>query len=91
MESFRFYSLWPTFGKWEEQNNSVGKTGKGSLFCGNFVNFSQISEPQLFVFVFFLCTNIFLSLDKSTQHFYSFTFLSKGGGPLTTSLHIQAS
>ena len=53
-ESVPFYPLGPTFGKWEEQNNSVYKTGKGSMFSANFGNFSQISELQLFVIVFYV-------------------------------------
>ena len=77
MESFRFYSLWPTFGKWEEQNNSVGKTGKGSLFCGNFVNFSQISENQLFVVVFSYVQIHFYHLIKALNTFTVLPFCLK--------------
>ena len=68
-ESFPFYPLWPAFGKWEELN---GKTGKGSIFCVNVGNFSQISKPKIIWCCLFFCTNTFLSSYKIAQTFFHF-------------------
>ena len=71
-ESFPFYPLWPAFGKCEELKDGVGKTGKGSIFCVNVGNFSQISKPKNILCCLFFCTNTFLSFDKIAQNFFHF-------------------